>query len=199
MIGDVRLPLMRADALDERQRRLYETFVGGPRQSQASFFPVADANGVLSGPYRAMLLSPLAGSPLERLGRAVRYETEVPDRVRELAILTVAQLMDSEMEWQAHERLALSLGVPEATVTSLKTGRPEFESDTDAAVYGFARQLLLDHHVDDATFLAAEEHLGRAGVFELLVAIGYYQIIAHINNAYDLVPAEPDVARGTTS
>lgn len=184
-----RLPLLRPDDLDAAQRDLHATFVGGPRQSQAGFFPVADADGVLSGPYRAMLLSPAAGAPLERLGRAVRYEVGLPDRVRELAILTVARLSDSEVEWRAHERLALSVGVPEATVRSLWAGAPAFDDELDAVVHRFARQLLQDHRVDDATFTAAQEAFGRAGVFELVATIGYYQTIAHVNNAYALRPA----------
>jgi 4-carboxymuconolactone decarboxylase len=195
-VGDgERLPRLRPDDLDAAQRDLHATFVDGPRQSQAGFFPVADADGVLSGPYRAMLLSPAAGAPLERLGRAVRYEVGLPDRARELAILTVARLSDSEVEWQAHERLALSVGVPEATVRSLWAGAPAFGGDDDgeldALVHGFARQLLQDHRVGDATFAAAQEAFGRAGVFELVATIGYYQTIAHINNAYALRPAGP--------
>jgi alkylhydroperoxidase family enzyme len=188
---DERLPRVGPDGLDDEQRQLYAVFVDGPRQSQAGFFPVADADGVLSGPYRAMLESPAAGGPLERLGRAVRYEVGLPDRARELAILTVARLQDSEVEWQAHERLALSVGVPEETVTSLWAGAPTFTDETDADVHRFARQLLQDHRVDDAAFAAVQQRFGRDGLFELVVTIGYYQIVAHVNNAYGLRPAGP--------
>lgn len=38
-----RLPRLAPPDLDEAQRDLYEVFVGGPRQSRASFFPVAVA------------------------------------------------------------------------------------------------------------------------------------------------------------
>jgi 4-carboxymuconolactone decarboxylase len=190
-VGDhERLPRLGPDDLDEDQKRLYDAFVGGPRQSQAGFFPVADADGVLSGPYRAMLLGPAAGAPLERLGRAVRYEVGLPARARELAILTVAHLMESEVEWQAHERLALSVGVPEKTVRSLQAGTPVFGAEgSDGLVHRFVSQVLRDHRVDDDTFSAVEATFGRAGAFELLVTAGYYQIVAHINNAYDLRPA----------
>jgi 4-carboxymuconolactone decarboxylase len=187
---DERLPRLGPADLDEDQRRLYDAFVGGPRQRQAGFFPVADADGVLSGPYRAMLLSPVAGAPLERLGRAVRYEVGLPARARELAILTVAHLMESEVEWQAHERLAVSVGVPEATVSSLRAGAPVFaDAAGDALVHRFVSRLLRDHRVDDATFSAVAATFGRDGAFELLVTAGYYQIVAHINNAYGLRPA----------
>lgn len=184
-----RLPRFGRDRLDAHQRALYDTFIGGPRQSQAGFFPVADAEGVLSGPYRAMLLSPAVGAPLERLGRAVRYETSLPHRARELAILTVARCTDSEVEWRAHEALALSVGVPEETVRTLWAGAPKFSDARDELIHRFAHALLVDHVVDDETFAVAEEGLGRAGVLDLVATLGYYQVVAHINNAYALRPA----------
>lgn len=188
-MGDAaRLPRLGPDELDAEQKELYETFVHGPRQTQAGFFPVTDAEGVLSGPYRAMLLSPRAGRPMERLGRAVRYELALPDRARELAILTVAEAMESEVEWQAHEALARSVGVPEETVASLRAGEPVLLDERDAAVHAFATQLLKDHSVTPDTFATVRELFGLPGLFELIVTIGYYQTIAHINNAFDLRP-----------
>jgi len=183
-----RLPRCGRADLDQAQRDLYDTFVGGPRQSQAGFFPVADDDGVLSGPYRAMLLSPALGAPLERVGRAVRYEAALSDRLREVVILTVAHLNESDVEWHAHEALALSVGVPQATVNSLRSATPTFESDEDALVHEFVRSLLMDHAVDDGLFRRLEERMGLGRTFEVVATAGYYQVIAHINNTFGLLP-----------
>lgn len=182
--GAPRLPRLLRGELDAEQQALYDTFVSGPRQDQSTFFAVTEPDGALSGPYRAMLLGPAVGSPLERLGRAVRYETGLPARCRELAILTVAHLTDSDVEWRAHEQLALASGVPQASVSAVRRSSPAFESEVDTLVHGLARDLLESHRVEEATFRAAEATFGRAGLFELIVTIGYYQVIAHINNAY---------------
>jgi len=183
-----RLPELPVELLSPSQRALYDTFVNGPRQTQAGFFPVAGPDGRLSGPYHAMLLSPALGAPLERLGRSVRYEGSLDARLRELVILTVAHLNESEVEWQAHEALALSEGVPRATVDTLRSPDPQFESDQDELVHEFVRSLLADHVVDDDLFDRMRESLGTGPVFEVVATAGYYQVIAHINNAFGLLP-----------
>ena len=182
------MPWLRPRDLHGQQLDLYDAFVTGPRQSQSQFFPVADGDGVLSGPYNAMLLSPAVGAPLERLGRAVRYETSLPDRVRELVILTVAALAESDVEWRAHETLALSVGVPEDTVATLRSAAPSFSDETDSLVHAFVRQLLAQHAVEDATFAAVRATFGLSGVLELVATAGYYQVVAHLNNAFELQP-----------
>lgn len=179
-----RLPRVGPEELDGDRRALYDVFVGGPRQSESSYFPVADSDGVLSGPYRAMLLSPALGAPLERLGRAVRYDAALPPRLRELIILTVAQLTGSQVEWAAHEGLALASGVPEETVQTLREGAPTFLADNDLLVHSFVRRLLVDHEVEDGLFEALRDRLGLPSTFEVVATAGYYQTIAHINNAF---------------
>lgn len=184
---DERMPWLRPGDLDAEQRALYDVFVGGPRQTQAQFFPVADADGVLSGPYNAMLLAPGVGSAMERLGRAVRYETRLPGRVRELAILTVAHLTESPTEWHAHAGLAAAEGVPAATIESLHSGEPMLD-DADRVVHAFAVALLVDHRVPDDVFTAVTDAYGRPGALELIATIGYYQLVAHLNNAFEIGP-----------
>jgi 4-carboxymuconolactone decarboxylase len=188
MTSEARLPRWKREDLDPEQQALYDAFVGGPRQSQAGFFPVADSEGVLSGPYRAMLLSPALGAPFERVGRAVRYESALSARLRELVILVVAALTESEVEWRAHEALALSEGVPEETVASLRSASPVFVDDLDQLVHDFVRALLVDHAVTDERFDEVQALVGHGGVFELVATAGYYQFIAHVNNAFGLRP-----------
>jgi len=193
------MPWLQRGDLDEEQRRLYDDFVTGPRQTQSEFFPVADDSGFLSGPYNAMLLSPAVGVPMERLGRSVRYGTSLPGRVRELVILTVAQLNESATEWQAHEGMARDAGVPEVTISSLKAGTPRFDDDGDATVHSFVAGLLVDHCVTDADFSAVVATYGRSGVLELVATLGYYQLVAHLNNAFEITAGPAAANLGATS
>lgn len=186
---DNRLPDLLPPDLDDHQRALYDAFVGGPRQTQANFFPVADAQGRLSGPYRAMLLSPSLGAPMERVGRAVRYEAALPARMRELIILTVAHINQSAVEWQAHEKLAGAEGVPDGTVDSLRSGEPTFSDPADADIHEFVHELLTRHTVDDDLFERVRSRIGLPGIFEVVATAGYYQFIAHVNNAFGLEPS----------
>lgn len=181
-----RLPELAPGRLDGEQKELYDVFAGGQRQSEASYFPVVDRDGILSGPYRAMLLSPTLGRPLERLGRAVRYEAAIPGRVRELTILTVALATENEVEWAAHEGLAAARGVPEETIATLRDPHPAFVDSSDELVHRVVRSLLTEHSISDELFRQTEDMLGTGGVFELVVTAGYYQTIAHINTAFAL-------------
>jgi 4-carboxymuconolactone decarboxylase len=180
-----RLPL-RTDALDPAQHELREAFISGPRQSEAQFFPVSGEDGQLSGPYRAMLQAPTAGAPLERLGRAIRYEIALHPCLREIVVLTVAVLNESATEWRAHEGLARANGVPDRTIDGLRVGAPTFDEDLHADVHAFVVALLKQHEVPDDLFDRLTANLGDDGVFELIATAGYYQVIAHINNAYAL-------------
>lgn len=185
-MSETRLPRLPPEELTPRQRELYDRITGGPRQEHATFFPVADEDGILSGPYRAMLLSPVAGTALERVGVAVRYECGLPPHVRELAILTVAWHCRCPVEWRAHEALARSCGVPGETVDTLRTAAPVLVGDDIEVTYAFVHELLADNRVSAETFGRAVALLSLSGVFELIVTAGYYQIIAGVNNAFDL-------------
>ncbi|PXY18908.1 carboxymuconolactone decarboxylase family protein [Prauserella muralis] len=180
-----RLPRLAPAELTPEQTRLYQQIVEGPRQQHASFFPVADDEGILSGPYRAMLLSPGIGAALEQVGVAVRYRSLLPSWARELAILTVACHCRSDVEWRAHEELARASGLPEVTIETLPSGSPTLPDRPAEVTYAFVAGLLANH-VDHDTFAAAERLWSRAGVFELVATVGYYQIIAGINHAFDI-------------
>jgi 4-carboxymuconolactone decarboxylase len=172
--------------LTDQQLALYRTIVDGPRQRDAGAFAVADQDGVLSGPYRAMLLSPAVGAALERVGVAVRYHASLPPAVRELAILLVATHCRCPVEWRAHEQLARQAGVPEQTIASLHTDSPALLDEPAEVGYAFVRQLLTTHRVADDVFARAVALWTRAGVFELVATVGYYQLIAGINNAFEV-------------
>src|ERR1700730_18396460 len=98
-----RLPVLRPDELSEEQRQLYAEIVGGPRGAGPQLFALADAEGGLNGPYNAMLFAPRLGRALQGLGSAVRYQTDLSPRVREMSILVVAAAWDSDFERYAHE------------------------------------------------------------------------------------------------
>jgi 4-carboxymuconolactone decarboxylase len=107
-----RLPHYRPSELDDAQRDLYDAITGGPRAAKPRPFPLTDAEGRLNGPFNAMLAAPPLGQALQRLGAAVRYETSLSARVREMAILAVAAHWDSAFERYAHEAVGRTAELP---------------------------------------------------------------------------------------
>jgi 4-carboxymuconolactone decarboxylase len=98
-----RIPRLAPAELDGEQRALYDAIAGGRRAQGPQLFRLTDADGRLEGPFNAFLLQPRLGSALQALGTAVRYETRLSDRCREIAILVVAAHWRSDFERYAHE------------------------------------------------------------------------------------------------
>ena len=104
-----RFPLLAPNALTDAQRALYEAVAGPPRANGP--FLVVDDGSHLAGPFNALLYSPDIGQAVQALGAALRFGGSLSDRTRELVICAVATELNSDYEWYAHSRVALSVGV----------------------------------------------------------------------------------------
>jgi AhpD family alkylhydroperoxidase len=166
------------DELDPAQRELYDAIAGGPRAAGPQLFALTDADGRLNGPFNAMLLAPAVGQALQQLGAAIRYQTSLTDRVRELAILLVAARWDCDFEWYAHEAIGRAAGLTEEEIAALRDGRaPDLADQTEAVAVRLVLALL-DGDVDDVTYHHAISTIGNRMVFELTALVGYYATLA---------------------
>lgn len=174
-----RMPRLRPEQLTTDQRRLYDEMLDGPRTQGRRFFPITDADGVLTGPFNAMLASPSVGTALQRLGAVIRYQSDLPDQVRELVILTVAARLGSDFEWYAHEPLARRSGLSDEIIAAVKDRtRPQLSGPAQQAAHDLTLALLRAEDVPDETFAAAVEALGTQGVFDISTIVGYYWLLA---------------------
>jgi hypothetical protein len=174
-----RVPRLRPEQLTDEQRRLYDELLHGPRGQGRQFFELTDADGVLTGPFNAMLASPGVGTAVQRLGAALRYHAGLPDQARELVILVVAAHLGSAFEWHAHEPPARHFGVADEVIAALRDGRPP--SLTDQAVraaHDLAVALLSGEDVPDERYAVMAGALGIPGVFEVSAIVGYYWLLA---------------------
>jgi 4-carboxymuconolactone decarboxylase len=188
--------------LDQEQRALYGDITGGPRSAGPQHFALTDAEGRLNGPFNAMLLSPPLGRALQELGAAIRYRACLTDRVRETAILVVAQAWDSAFERYAHERVGAAAGLTEAELLALREGRDPLLSDpVERAAWAFSRALTnRAGELDESEYAKLHATLGERTLFELSTLVGYYSTLALQLRAF-AVPApqpwrRPDTAVG---
>ena len=65
----------------------------------------------LGGPYNPLLRSPVLGQRMFDLWHYLRWETSVPLKLNEFAILIVARQWRSQVEWLAHAPLAIKAGL----------------------------------------------------------------------------------------
>jgi len=174
-----RLPVFAVDQLDQRQRELYDAIAGGARARGPQAFPLTDEAGRLEGPFNAMLLSPRLGGALQALGGALRYGGQLTDRAREIAILVVAGVWDSEFETYAHEAVGRSVGLRDEELAALRDGRPQaFDDASERLVAATTLALTQRSDLSDEEFLAARDGLGNDVLFELTTLVGYYTTLA---------------------
>jgi len=167
------------DQLDPDQRALYDGIVGGPRAAGPQLFELVDGQGRLNGPFGIMLHSPAVGGALQALGAAVRYRSVLTDRVREMAILSVAAHWDSDFERYAHVPLARHAGLAEAEVAALLAGEEApFRDPVERVVLRVVQALLRASDLTDEEYAAGREAMGEQGLVELTTLVGYYATLA---------------------
>jgi 4-carboxymuconolactone decarboxylase len=173
-----RLDKLAPESLDAHQLAVYQAVTGGRRGTGQQLFRLTDEAGRLEGPFNAFLLQPRLGGALAALGEAVRYETALTDRAREIAILVVAQHWDSAFESYAHEAVARHVGITDEELAAMSEQRWEALPSDEAVVARTTYQLAAEGDLDEASYGAAVTLLGQAGVFELLTLVGYYATLA---------------------
>ncbi|HUN26223.1 MAG TPA: carboxymuconolactone decarboxylase family protein [Steroidobacteraceae bacterium] len=165
-----RLPPIPPNELTAAQQRAADALVSGRR-------------GALFGPFVPMLRSPELLDRAQRLGEYLRYESAIPLRLRELAILITARHYRQGYEWHVHAPAALQAGLSERVVRALAAGmRPESALPDEAVVHEFCLELHTRHAVSDATYAAALALLGEHGVVDLTAVCGYYALLALLLN-----------------
>jgi 4-carboxymuconolactone decarboxylase len=184
-----RLPVLRPAELSAEQRALYAEINSSRRTANPRLIPLTDEAGGLTGPFNAMLFAPRLGGALQALGAAVRFQTALPARVREMAILAVAQAWDSGYERYAHEAIGRAAGLTEDELAALRAGDElDLAEPVERAALAAARALARRRDLDDAEFAAAEAALGASALVELSTLVGYYMSIALLLRVFRVLP-----------
>ncbi|RYC14288.1 carboxymuconolactone decarboxylase family protein [Nocardioides zhouii] len=183
----MRLPDLTPADLSDAQRALYDDIVGGPRGSGPQHFALTTPDGALTGPFGVMLHEPALGAPLQELGSAIRYGTGLTDRVREIAILTVAAATDSAFERHAHERVGRSVGLTDVEIGALAGGTFGSTDAVEEAAYMLCRRLLADSpRLTDEEYAELVGVLGTTTITELVVLVGCYRTLAQLLDVFDV-------------
>jgi 4-carboxymuconolactone decarboxylase len=146
----------------------------------------------LGGPYSPLLRSPVLGQRMFDLLYYLRWNSSVPLRLNEFAILIIGRQWRSQVEWFAHAPLAIKAGLPPEIVAALKAQkRPDNMKPDETVVYDFVTELTTTHQVSDATFVRAKQILGEQQVVDLTTLAGTYITVAMV-----LAMAEEGVPAG---
>src|SRR3974377_278731 len=127
----------------------------------------------LRGPYNPMLRSPVLGQKMFDLLHYLRWQTSVPLKLNEFAILIIGRLWRSQVEWFAHAPLAIKAGLSPQIIADLKANkRPANMKPDEEVVYDFVMELSTKHEVSDETFERARRLLGDQQIVDLTAVTG---------------------------
>jgi 4-carboxymuconolactone decarboxylase len=143
------------------------------------------------GPYSLLLHMPEMAQRLEALRTYLRGEASLPQKLQELAMITVAREMDCAFIWYAHAAAARQAGVRDDIVDHIRERRPLTDLDPDEqTVVHFTRELLQRRRVSQPTFDAAVARFGRRGMMTLTNLVACYAVLAYNMNTYELEAPE---------
>ena len=173
-----RFRVLAPDELDDAQKKSYDSIASGPR-------------GGVRGPFNALLRSPELADRAQALGEYLRFNTSLPARLNEFAILITARYWNAQYEWSAHFPLALKGGLDPKVADELAQGRrPAGMQKDEAIVHDFCRELHEKKSVSDSLYQAALDEFGERGVVDLIGVSGYYTLVSMVLNV-DRHPLPP--------
>ena len=152
-------------------------------QAEAAAELSAGPRGGVIGPFKPPMYSPELLKRVQKTGEYLRYNTDLPKRLTELAILIVAKHWGQPVEWNIHYPIALDAGVKHSDIDAISVDEVPPSLDTDQRlVYDFCRSLLSNGVVDDVVYMRLEAAIGKKGVVDLTALCGYYALLAMVMN-----------------
>jgi 4-carboxymuconolactone decarboxylase len=135
------------------------------------------------GPSALLLRSPDLMSRTQRVGEYLRFNSSLPRRLNEFAILITARQWNAQLEWFVHQPLAVKAGLAPAVTADLAQGKhPAGMTEDEEIVYQFCKEVHETKTVSDSVFKAAVDKFGERGVIDLIGLTGYYTMLAMVLN-----------------
>ncbi len=160
-----RLVELPPDQQTPEQKKVFEQLVAG--------------RGRILGPYKIWIHSPVVASGMEHIGTFLNKRSSLSVREVEIGILVIAQHWDSDYVRQAHIKAGKAAGLSQETIDALLAGRdPKLSDPHERAAHRFMVALVNKEKLSDAEFGAIEQAIGRQGIADVLVLLGYYTSVS---------------------
>ena len=165
---------------DSNKRFPQLTLESVPPESQALAKEILAISSIgLGGPYNVMLRSPIFARRIKDLLDYLRFNSSLPLRLNEFAILIQGRLWSSQVEWHAHYPIAMRAGLRASVADDLKANiRPRDMSEDESVTYDVCMSLSKDHKISDDLFNRAKAILGEQQLVDLVAVSGTYMTIA---------------------
>lgn len=172
-------PVLGKADLDDGQRLLWDKLTLGPR----GFYTGGAEATKLPELYNAWLQFPEFGDIVLQLGDAIRAQTELSGRLRELVVLTTASLLGARVEFDFHVPFARRHGIAEEVIAALgRNERPDFDEPLERTIYEAAMQLTRMATLSESTRTDVIAAIGHRGLMQLIATVTLYVLTAYTMN-----------------
>ena len=149
--------------------------------------------------FRAVAALPASLRPFLELGGSLLGGTNLKPAERELAILRVAHLTQAAYERQQHEQLGRAVGLTEAEIEATTAARPGDTLPADGALICRATdEITRDVRLSDEALALVRGRWGDAGAAELVLTVGYYNMVSRFLESARVPLETTDLLTGTT-
>ena len=167
---DNRMPAIPPERMTEAQRAVAKEFR-------------AKRGHDVDGPFLPLIRSPEIFKAADHLGRYIRFESPIPSKLKEMAILITARRWTQQYEWYTHRQVAMHAGLSPAIADAIAEGRvPDQLAEDEDAVYRFCTELHAKGTVSDSTYEKVVKLFGEQGVIDLCAICGHYSTLAMVLN-----------------
>ena len=181
-----RFPILTQEQLTPDQGKFVKQLLAGPRGGGDNSAAAVDKL-MANGPFNAWARSPDLGDRLQKVGEYIRFNSSIPLRLNEFAILITARHWTSQYEWFAHLPLGLKAGLdPKIAAELAQNQRPSDMRDGEAVVYDFVTEYLDTNRVATPNYKRAVDAFGEQGVVDLVGVCGYYMLVSMTLNVADV-------------
>lgn len=117
--------------------------------------------------------------PFMRLGNALLFKGDLDPVLREIVILRVGHVTGSSYEVHQHKIVGRNCGMTEAQIEAVPEGESSnVFTDREKLAIRVTDEVLANTRVKDETFAAMEGSFSHREMTELLLVIGFYNMIA---------------------
>ena len=178
------------DNMTPEQKAVHDDIVSGPR-------------GRIYGPFLVLMHNPGLASAVQKSGAYARWQSSLPEGLKELAISIIGRFWGAHVEWSVHSRLAVEAGIEPAIIEALEAERrPDFADDGQARLYDFCMALLDHKKVPEAAYADLLEIVGERGLIDLMATFAHYTVVSMTLNSFEMAAPEgfeaPAFAHGRT-
>lgn len=150
----------------------------------AEFAKLKHRWGAILHLYRLLAWAPRTMKAWGAYAWSLRFEVDVPHRLRELLILHLGVLLEASYEYEHHLPMARDAGISQAQIDGLRDWRTLDVFDAvERSILQLGDELAFGRGASPSTMEALRTALGEQQTIELLVTAAFYCGVARVINS----------------